>query len=92
MRMIARRVGRLENQHRSNRSSASRPGLRVIVSLPWKGSANLATSTCQRTLHADYGLTELVKLDGDEDSISEEELEKFIATFRVEVAGRASPQ
>jgi hypothetical protein len=85
--MIARRVGRLESRHQFNSGLASRPRLRLIVSLPWKRPAELATSTCKRTLQPDYGLTELVRLDGGEDGITDAELEKFIASFPVEIAG-----
>ena len=50
------------------------------MSLPGKGPANLATSSCQRTLHGN-ALSEVIKLDGDEEGLSEGESEKFIATF-----------
>jgi hypothetical protein len=81
--MIARRVDRLESWQQLS-SSQARSSVHVIVSLPWRGPANLATSTRQRTLHAGYGPTELVKLDGDENSISNEHLEKFIASFPIQ--------
>jgi hypothetical protein len=56
------------------------------LSLPWKGLPDLATSTCQRYLSAGC-INEFVRLDGDADAISDEELEKFIESFPIHVAG-----
>jgi len=87
MKPILRRVGRLEDCQAIS-SGKPKPGVRLIVSLPWKGPANLATSTCLRYLRAGC-ITEVVELDGDEAAIREEELEKFIASFPVQASARA---
>ena len=49
--------------------------------------ANLATSTCTRYVR-DGLLTEVVQLDGAMGSISDEELETFVARFPID-PGRA---
>jgi len=89
MKAIVRRVGRLEDRYAINSSGKPKVALRIFVSLPWKGPANLATSTYTRVLNDTGGLIETVKLDGDEDSIGEEELEKFIASFPIAAWGHA---
>jgi len=89
MKAIVRRVGRLEDRYAINSSGKVKVALRILVSLPWKAPANLATSTCTRMLNAAGGVIETVKLDGDEASISEEELEKFIASFPIAAWGHA---
>jgi hypothetical protein len=81
-----RRVGRLEDRFAINSSGKPRVGFRLIISLPWKGPLNLATSTCQRTLNPEGAITEIVDLDGDGGRLSEEELERFIAGFPIENA------
>lgn len=50
----------------------------------------MATSTCTRYLRDGF-LTEVVKLDGDDAAISDEELEKFVAGFPIHIceSGRA---
>ena len=82
MKTIHRRLGRLEGGYAIGYSGWPKPGFRIIVSLPWKGPANLATSRCRRTLRGGC-ITEVVNLDGDEAGIGEEELETFIAGFPV---------
>ena len=84
MRTILRRVGRLEDRH----GAAGKPqkSLRLIVALPWKGPANLATSTCRRSLGSGL-LMELVELDGDDASLGEEELEQFVQSFPIVISG-----
>jgi len=86
MKAIVRRVGRLEDRFPINSSGKPKVALRIFVSLPWKGPANLATSTCTRMLNAAGGIIETVKLDGDEASVSPDELEKFIASFPIQTA------
>ena len=81
--MSARRVGWLEERYETQLSGEPKVALRILISLPWKGPPNLATSSCTRTLNTAGGLIETVKLDGDDAGISEEELEKFIASFPV---------
>ena len=59
-----------------------RPGVRVVVS-GMCGPANLATSTCTRTLR-NGALNEIVVLDGHCDALSDEQLERFIESFPVQ--------
>jgi hypothetical protein len=82
---ILRRVGLLEERYETQLSGKPQNRLRLVVSLSWKGPASLATSTCQRYLRGGF-LTELVKLDGDDSAMSEEELERFIESFPIETA------
>jgi hypothetical protein len=86
MRAILKRVGRLEDRYQTELSGKPKKGHRVILSLPWKGPPDLANSTCQRYLSAGC-INEFVKLDGADDAISDEELEKFIESFPIHVAG-----
>jgi hypothetical protein len=74
---ILRRVGRLEERYESELSGKPKQRLRVVVTFAGGEFANLATSTCQRYLGGGF-LHELVKLDGDDDHLSDEDLEKFI--------------
>jgi hypothetical protein len=83
MKTVLRRVGRLEERYAVNSSGKLRVGVRVIVSLPWKGPLSWATSTCRRTLNPGGAVTEIVNLDGTDEGIDEEELEKFIASFPI---------
>ena len=50
--------------------------------------ADLATSTCQRYLRDGiHGiLTEIVQLDGGMDHLSDEDIEKFVASFPIKAA------
>jgi hypothetical protein len=84
MKAIVRRVGRLED--RFQLSGKPKSSLRIIVALAGS-EANLATSTCTRYVR-DGLLTEVVQLDGAMGSISDEELETFVARFPIE-PGRA---
>jgi len=88
MKTILRRVGILEDRFAINSPGRPRVTVRAIIHSPWKGPLNLATSTCRRTLNPGGGITEIVELDGGEDGLSEEELERFIASFPIE-GGRA---
>ena len=88
MKPIIRRVGRLEDRY-ALVAGEPKTCLRLIVSLPWKGPANLATSTCTRTNYAGRGVFENVNLDGDESSLSDDDLERFIAGFPIEVVRRS---
>ena len=58
---------------------------RVIIA-PCIGVADLARSTCRRTLCAGGELIEYVQLNGSRESVSDEDLERFIASFPVEPA------
>jgi len=82
MKPILRRVGKLEVRHAL--SGKPRSQLRLLISLPWKGPANLATSTCKRSLNAAGGLIEVVDLDGGRDALSDDDLERFIDSFPVQ--------
>jgi hypothetical protein len=86
MKTILRRVGRLEDRVAITASGRPRVIIRAIINSPWKGPLNLATSTCRRTLNPGGCITEIVELDGNEDRLSQEELEKFIAGFPIESA------
>ena len=86
MKAIVRRVGCLEDRFAIHSSGKARVIVRVIIHSPGKGPLNLATSTCRRTLNPGGGITEIVELDGHEDSLSQEELERFIAGFPIEGA------
>jgi len=44
----------------------------------------LETSRCRRTLTASGSLTEVVRLDGMRDALSDADLEKFVQSFPVE--------
>ena len=59
MSAILRRVARLEDQFEIQLSGRPKTTLRLLVSLPWKGPANLATSTCMRMLNPGGGVTEV---------------------------------
>ena len=88
MKAILKRVGRLEDRFAINSSGKPQVTVRAIFHSSWRGPVNLATSTCRRTLNPGGGIFEIVELDGDDDGLSEEELEKFIASFPIE-DGRA---
>jgi len=47
---------------------------------------NLANSTCRRTLNADGSLTVVVDLDGSDEDLTREELERFIERFPIQRA------
>ncbi|MGD1074086.1 MAG: hypothetical protein ABSB15_28595 [Bryobacteraceae bacterium] len=83
MKAIVRRVARLEDRYAINSSGKLRIGVRAIISFPWKGPLSLATSTCRRTLNPGGAVTEIVELDGRDEDIDDEELEKFIASFPI---------
>ncbi len=74
------RLKALERQRKE-----SQEPLRVVIRSVC-GSANLANSTCRRTLDANGLLTEIVQLDGSLDDLGEEGLERFIASFPIEAA------
>jgi hypothetical protein len=50
------------------------------------GACALANSTCKRTLGANGSLTEIVELDGSGEHLTDEDLEKFIASFPIETS------
>ena len=83
MKAIVRRVGRLEDRFQTQLSGKPKSSLRIIVTLAGSAAANLATSTCTRYVR-DGLLTEVVQLDGARGSISDEELETFVARFPID--------
>jgi hypothetical protein len=83
MRTILKRVIRLEDRYETQLSGRCPVGLRFVVTFAGKGPLNLAKSRCRRTL-CDGALSEMVYLEGPREEISDENLEKFIATFPIE--------
>lgn len=80
MKANATRLRRLE-QHQSG--PAAPESERLVISTPvWP--LNLAESICTRTLAADGLLTEIVRLKGMRENLTDEELEAFIAKFPIE--------
>jgi hypothetical protein len=81
-----RRVkGRIEKLEKSLALSGKpKEGLRLIVSEVAKPT-NLAKATCTRTLEGDY-LREILMLNGGRHGLSDEDLDKFIKTFPIEIA------
>lgn len=82
MRTITRRVGRLEEQFQVQPSGEPQTALRVIVNVPWKARARV--STCRRTLSTPGSVLEMVELHGDDCKFSNDELDRFIASFPIE--------
>ena len=68
-----------------SRKQDARGRCRVIVSAV-AHPANLANSTCTRTLYPDGQLTEFVYLDGSLEDFGEENLEWFIAGFPIQAS------
>jgi hypothetical protein len=81
LRTIRRRLGRLEYRFQTELSGKPKVSLRIPLSSPWKGPANLATSTCRRQLWAG-SITEFVEFDGDHAGISEENWRSSSRAFR----------
>jgi len=48
------------------------------------GPTNLANSECTRTICADGTLSEYVQLDGSSEELSDDDLERFVASFPIE--------
>ena len=76
---VKRRLERLEQKR-----SDARQRFRVVVCAIGR-SLNLANSTCKRTLAEDGLLTEVVRLDGSRDDLTDEELDRFVASFPLQV-------
>jgi hypothetical protein len=85
---VVRGVWWLEDRFQTQLSGKRKSGLRIIVTRAGSGAANLATSTCTRYVR-DGVLTEVVDLDGDGARIGSDELERFIASFPIDVPERA---
>jgi hypothetical protein len=73
------RIERLETQRRS----AEQDSLRIVVTAPWP--TDLTRATCNRTRCDNGSLTEVVFLNGSQDGISDEELERFIESFPIKI-------
>jgi hypothetical protein len=89
MKAILTRVQRLERQFAPSfaRDFIQNPRTRMRYIVGAIGhSLNLATSFCTRSLTRDGYLTEVVDLDGASDDISDEELERFIESFPVDMS------
>jgi len=87
MKTISRRLSRLEALQgatqalRENRVP-NRPELRVIASLVGGGPPDLAKSTCTRYV-TDGKLFELVRIEGEPNELTDDQLEQFIGSFPV---------
>ena len=88
MNAITRRIGRLEDRYAISSSGKRKAMLRLIVTRSWDGPLDPTWPTCTRWLRAGF-LTEVVELNGDDSEIGDEELEKFVASFPVEICGHA---
>ena len=73
------RLKRLEQR----REAATKEPFRLIIR-PVFGPTNLANSTCTRTLAPDGSLMEIVHLDGNGADLSDDELERFIASTPIQ--------
>ena len=67
------------------RRRASNKRFRIVASTSGV-PLNLANSTCKRTLEANGLLTEIVDLDGSDQGLTDENLERFIAGHPVEAS------
>jgi hypothetical protein len=80
MNAITRRVNRLEKT-----STARIRRFRLVIGKSWR-RLNLETSTCTRMLYPNGHLMEHVVLDGSCKSLSNEDLEQFVAKFPIQNA------
>jgi len=85
---VIKRIARLEDQFapkvQPDFLRRPRQCLRLVVFAVAR-ELKLDTSTCRRTLTASGCLMEVVTLDGRRDGLTDEELEKFVKSFPVEV-------
>ena len=90
MKTVDRRIRRLEGQiwpaAQPDFLRHPRQHIRVVVSALGR-ELNLEESTCQRSLDATGLLTEIVDLNGSGEGLSQEELDRFVASFPVKVSG-----
>ena len=88
MKTVVRRLRRIEDQLGPNVQCDfvrnPRRRLRLVVARMDR-PLNLATSRCTRTLSPDGFLMEVVRLDGIRTGLGEEELERFVASFPVQM-------
>jgi hypothetical protein len=83
MKAVINRVHRLEVQTNAQRDLELNPRkrFRIVVCRVTTHAASLANAICDRELTESGCLSELVTLDGTRDHISDEELDRFIASF-----------
>jgi hypothetical protein len=84
MKNLDRRLARLEDRLAPDFARNPRQRLRVVVCNLGR-ALSLETSTCRRTRSANGVLTEIVRLDGARDGMTDEEMEKFVESFPVEM-------
>jgi hypothetical protein len=90
VKLVLRRLGRLESRYPIGLSPKLMPGLRLIVTRIqdriYDEPGNPPASTCDRCV-LDGSLTEIVRLNGEDSSLSGDELDRFIDGFPIEMAG-----
>jgi hypothetical protein len=86
MRLVLRRLGRLETRYAIGSSRKLIPGLRLIVIRVADEPGDPPASTCTRYVR-DGSLTEIVHLNGEDEGMSGDELERFIDGFPIEMVG-----
>jgi hypothetical protein len=86
VKLVLRRLGRLEARYAIGLSPRQMPGLRLIVTRVQDEPGAPPVSTCTRYVRDD-SLTEIVRLTGEDSGINGDELERFIDGFPIEAAG-----
>ena len=91
MKTLAKRLVRLEGRFTPIRPDYLRnPRVRHRLTVTNIGKQlSLVTSTCRRTLSADGALSEIVRLDGTREGLSDADLERFIGSFPMETVWAA---
>jgi len=74
---LKNRIERLE----SRQQGALLPPFRIVATTP--GETDLTRATCQRTRCENGQLMEIVNLNGSAEGISDEDIERFVATFLI---------
>jgi hypothetical protein len=88
MKTVVRRLRRVEDQlgPKVQRDFVRNPRQRLrLVVARMDRPLNLATSRCTRTLSPDGFLMEIVRLNGICTGLGEEELERFVASFPIQM-------
>jgi hypothetical protein len=80
-----RRLQRLEGVWSVAADGRPRETMRVVVGCVC-GPTNLAASTCHRRIDPTGLLVAVVELDGSSDSLTVEDLERFVEGFPIEAA------
>ena len=88
MKSLARRVHRLQRQFAPIPDYLQNPRdrFRLVVS-GMDHPLNLATSRCTRTLCPNGTLLEVVHLDGIRGNLNDEEVDRFVGSFPVNIMG-----